>query len=248
MPEGLEQVVVKDLMTEDGNAWDDEILRDLCIDRDINLIKQIHIPIRSREDAWFWLRDEKGEFTVKSCYRILQGENDCSDAMFWKKLWSLHLPGKILNFVWRTCKECLPTAAALVTRKVSISLACPWCRVHNEDADHVLFRCNFAKDVWRMVGLLEVISAVRSANVLEVFKNIFRTCSREQCVLIGVLSWSLWNRRNRWVWDRVNTSVFGVKASATNLLADWKRAQEVRSSSSVQQQLGARVWIKPPAE
>lgn len=97
-------------MTEDGRTWDDEIHRDLCNDKDMNLIKQVSIPIRRGEDSWFWLMDEKGEFTVRSCYRRLQEENDCTKAMFWKKLWSLNFPGKILKFLWRTCRECLPTA------------------------------------------------------------------------------------------------------------------------------------------
>lgn len=47
-----------------------------------------------------------------------------------------------------------------------------------------------------------------------------------------MLCWSLWNRRNKWVWDKVNGSAFGVMAAARNLLRDWREAQ-VRDANSV---------------
>ncbi|WOG91125.1 hypothetical protein DCAR_0310373 [Daucus carota subsp. sativus] len=52
-------------MPED--KWDEDVLNDLCNDRDKRLIKQIPIPIRSRSDSWYWILDDKGEFSVKSC-------------------------------------------------------------------------------------------------------------------------------------------------------------------------------------
>lgn len=54
-------------MDEHGSKWDEDVLNDLCNDRDKRLIKQIPIPIRSRSDSWYWILDDKGEFSVKSC-------------------------------------------------------------------------------------------------------------------------------------------------------------------------------------
>ncbi|KAL8103570.1 hypothetical protein AgCh_027952 [Apium graveolens] len=88
MPEELSEIVVQNLMMEDRREWDDEILRDICNERDMTLIKQIPIPMRSREDTWFWIFDDKGVFTV-----------------------------------------------------------------HVEDSRHVLFNCDFARQVWSSVGL-----------------------------------------------------------------------------------------------
>lgn len=116
MPDQLTNTLVNNLMEENGRGWDDEILRDICNDRDRKLIETIPIPIRSREDSWFWLMEDKDDFTVRSCYRKLQGDIHCPDAIFWKRIWSLKLPSKILNFVWRTCRNCLPTAGALITK------------------------------------------------------------------------------------------------------------------------------------
>ncbi|XP_074374535.1 uncharacterized protein LOC141714938 [Apium graveolens] len=226
MPEELSDTLVYNLMEEDGTRWGDELLRDICNGRDGKLIQQIPIPVRQRNDSWFWLLDVKGEFSVRSCYRQLQGEMDYPNAVFWKKLWSLNLPGKIINFLWRTCRFCLPTAAALATKSVNLSTNCLWCRSCVEDSIHILFECNFAQDVWKSVGLWEVVSVNLNSDVFVTMQKIFSVCRKDQSALVGLFCWSLWNRRNRLVWDRVNTSVFGVKAATLNLFNDWKKAQE----------------------
>ncbi|XP_074360145.1 uncharacterized protein LOC141700235 [Apium graveolens] len=71
--------------------------------------------------------------------------------------------------------------------------------------------------------------------------------TREQCVLTAMIGWSIWNRRNKWVWERVNGSAFGVLAAAQNLLHDWKEAQVANMSNencNLDQSL--KKWRKPP--
>ncbi|XP_074328042.1 uncharacterized protein LOC141665954 [Apium graveolens] len=107
---GLHDATVDGLMMEGQKRWDVEVLNDICNERDRQLIQQIHVPSRGIKDSWYWLLDEKGEFSVKSCYRHLRGERESQDKGFWKKLWGLNLPGKIVNFLWRVCRDVLPTA------------------------------------------------------------------------------------------------------------------------------------------
>lgn len=145
MPEQLKHITVRSLMMQQENKWDDDILNDICNDRDVVLIKRIPLPAFDKQDSRVWLFDDKGVFTVKSCYRKLQGEHNISHGAFWKKLWATKLPGNVVNFMWRACNSCLPTAVALVTKRVQMDIKCPWCRTENEDAIHVLFTCSFAR-------------------------------------------------------------------------------------------------------
>lgn len=80
---------------------------------DKKLIYQIPIPMRSRPDTWFWLLDNKGLFTVRSCYIFLTGESNSHERAVWTKLWKLRLPGKILNFLRRVLRGVLPTVVSL---------------------------------------------------------------------------------------------------------------------------------------
>lgn len=34
--------------------WDDDMLKDIFNENDIQLIKSIHIPAQDREDSWLW--------------------------------------------------------------------------------------------------------------------------------------------------------------------------------------------------
>lgn len=62
--------------------WDLNILTDLFNDTDRLLIQQIHLSSRHRQDSWYWILDNKGEFRVGSSYRRLRGEEICPDRLF----------------------------------------------------------------------------------------------------------------------------------------------------------------------
>ncbi|KAL8149608.1 uncharacterized protein LOC141704125 [Apium graveolens] len=81
----------------------------------------------------------------------------------------------------------------------------------------------------------------------EMFTKIFENGSREQGIEIVMISWSIWNRRNRWVWDRINGSVHGVRYAASHLLRDWKETKLRIDQSKFLEIAGARVWSPPKA-
>lgn len=147
MHKDLEHVTVQNLLDDNQRKWDEEILQDLCNERDMKLIQQIPIPNRSREDTWFWLLENKGDFTVRSYYRRLRREFECHDKNFWKKIWGLQLPGKITNFLWHTCRDVLPTTASLICKNVNMLATCTWCHLRTEDAIHTLFNYCFTREV-----------------------------------------------------------------------------------------------------
>lgn len=80
---------------------------------------------------------------------------------------------------------------------------------------------------------------------LDVLIRVFQTTTRDKSALVAMICWSLWNRRNKWVWDRVNGTAFGVRAAAVNLLSDWSRAREIEHTRRHQMQEESR-WSKPP--
>lgn len=189
--EQLQDIHVQNLFDETQKGWDVDILQDICNERDRNLILQIPIPTRSREDSWYWMLEDKGEFTVRSCYRKIQGEFECADGRFWRKLWGLQLPGKVVNFLWRACRNVLPTAMALHSKHVNLPVLCSWCHIHVEDAVHTLFNCCIAKEVWNSVGLQELVRNTTDDNVMTVLKRIFNAGDKDTCVMVGLFCWSL---------------------------------------------------------
>lgn len=82
MPPELENITVQSLRVPGENNWDEEVLNDIFNSRDGELIKRIPLPVTSRHDSWFWVLDEKGIFTVNSCYRMIQGEHNTPYSTF----------------------------------------------------------------------------------------------------------------------------------------------------------------------
>ncbi|XP_074378628.1 uncharacterized protein LOC141720172 [Apium graveolens] len=222
MPDKLKDITVNSLMDDTGKNWDIELVEDIFNTRDADLIKRVPIPMSEKEDSWFWLLDESGMFTVKSAYRWLQGEYDNTYKSFCNKLWSLKFPGKVMHFLWRVCTGCLPTACALSSKQIVQSVQCPWCRSGIETDTHVLFTCNFARTVWNMTGVQQVLRLLPQEPAFRNLLESFATATREQCVQVGMIAWALWSRRNKWVWEHVNGSAFGVKATATRFITEWR--------------------------
>ncbi|XP_074378191.1 uncharacterized protein LOC141719717 [Apium graveolens] len=79
---------------DDTCRWDVEVIQDIFQSQDAELIMQIPLPVREVPDSWVGLFDEKGEYTVKSGYRWLQGELEDADTSFWccdfaKTVWTM---------------------------------------------------------------------------------------------------------------------------------------------------------------
>lgn len=165
------------------------MLDDLFVARDRDLIKRIPIPLQTTTDSWYWILDDKGEYTVRSCYRFLKGECRDDHSKLWKKIWALKLPNKVVNLIWRLCRGVLPTNAALVAKLVNIAPNCQWCRSHVETDTHITFLCNFAKTVWCMVGMDHVVSCLPNETPTAIFERLFEQSSKEQCTEVAMLCW-----------------------------------------------------------
>lgn len=136
----------------------------------------------------------------------------------------------------------------LATKQVQIDMTCSWCRLCPETDVHVLFHCQIARDVWNEMGLQQFIVMTPYESVFDVVQRAFELGTREQCTLLGLMCWSIWNRRNLLVLERINTSVFGIKTAAMNMFSDWKIAQEQQFAAGDGRgvQLVVKKWEKPP--
>ena len=139
MPQQLEHARVASLMETDRKQWDDELIRDICNERDVELIRSIPLTRQRGEDSWHWILKESRTFSIRSCYRKIQGEQPWGNADFWEKIWKLELPGKVINFTWKVCRSELSTVMALAAKRVQIDTRCFWCLVRSEDATRELF-------------------------------------------------------------------------------------------------------------
>lgn len=128
-------------MVQDQNSWDEDLIHDIFIERDVNLI--LLIPLRnSNADSWFWNKEKLGQYTLKSAYGVLQErkmvhQSSTIDEVL-KKMWNLKIPLKFKNFLLRVLTGSLPTKDQLIVKRVAVLSACPVCNVDYERLLHIV--------------------------------------------------------------------------------------------------------------
>jgi hypothetical protein len=68
----------------------------------------------------------------------------------WKMIWKINASGKMKIHIWRFAQDCIPTGTQMQHHHILVSDACVFCG-REEDVEHALLQCQFAKEVCRQV-------------------------------------------------------------------------------------------------
>ena len=103
-------------------------------------IQKICLPFFSRLDKLVWIKDPKGQFSIKSTYNTCQ-ETSISHSQnpFWKKYWKLKVYDRVKMLLWRIASNVLPTKDNLAKKLGITDTDCPLCNEANEIVTHLFF-------------------------------------------------------------------------------------------------------------
>ena len=152
---------VSDLIDVDRRSWDITKVKSTFLPHEAEVVLGIPISFRLPKDSFIWAWTTHRKFIVKSAYMVAQkwlkerntqsetgGSSDSSKMRsIWKLIWQLNCPNKIKHFMWRACKNILPTKNWLMTRGVGSEDCCALCG-QSEASGYVLWRCHYAKAIW----------------------------------------------------------------------------------------------------
>lgn len=194
------------------SEWDEHLLQSIFYPVDVRRILQI--PIQAFDDFIAWQPNRTGIFSVKTTYHLqwmhtyrvqanmIERPGGSTPLAVWNTLWKLQVPRRIQIFGWRILRGIVPLKAILMNRHVGSNGACPICHQGAEDVKHLLFQCVHAKDVWRRLGMLELIEdstpvdrsgSVVFEHLLSLPDNQLLIHSRvnfKQALVVG--AWYLW--------------------------------------------------------
>jgi hypothetical protein len=206
-PIGLHpETTVSALIKEDTRWWDLTALNYMFSKEEVSIIQSIPVSMSNKEDRCIWRGTKNGQFTVRSAYHLQQELNiqyeasssfkeRCSEV--WSKIWSLQLPGVEKKFLWKACKEILPTRANLFKRKVVDNPLCPICSREPESVLHILWSCDSARDAWCVSSRrLQKKSSMTFGNFFQVVEDTFEQGDSEEIRLFVGIARRLWLRRN----------------------------------------------------
>ncbi|KAL0461284.1 UNVERIFIED_CONTAM: hypothetical protein Slati_0016000 [Sesamum latifolium] len=119
---------VSTLFAEEGEAWNENLVRDVFRPEDVELI--LNVPfLYGRPDTLKWHCEKNGCFSVRNAYQLLlqTGGPMVSSSLgspSWNFIWRAEVPPKVRLFAWKLCRDALPSAARLARRGLSTDMGC----------------------------------------------------------------------------------------------------------------------------
>ena len=179
----------------------------IFVQEEVELIKNLHLPTETCEDNLFWPFTHNGVYNSKFEYRFLKVEGApnvelelvASEKTMWKEVWSLQIPNKMRNLLWRACWNSLPTKQSLVRHTIIDDPLCDRCKMVPETPLHALWSCHELDVVWAD----ESLWACRRTTTFIDFKELLSWMIKRQqnLKLFSVTVWTIWTHRN---WVRAN--------------------------------------------
>ena len=115
--------------------------------------------------------------------------------MIWKLVWSLKCPNKVKHFLWRACKNVLPTKHCLKYRKVILEDNCDLCGEY-ESSGHILWGCRVAREAWSESKLRIGNLDRPPMDFIDVVWLLMTSAGEMDWEKFAVTAWLLWNNRN----------------------------------------------------
>jgi len=165
------------------------------------------------EDNHIWQFSPLGRYSSKSAYEALF----IGAIQFrpWERIWKSWAPGKCKFFMWLVAHDRCWTADRLARKGLPHPEYCLLCDQEEETINHLLLHCVFARQVWFCVlqGLgLQVLAPQPDENSLDdwwenVINRVDGPVKKGLNSIIILVAWSLWNHRNRCVFDGVQPNL-----------------------------------------
>lgn len=179
-------------------------LWDLLYDMEIRL---------EEEDLFVWRFAPNGKYSTKLAYEsFFLGSTEFRP---WRRIWKTWSPPKCRFFLWLVGHDRCWTSDRLARRGLPHSESCPLCDQEEETINHLLVGCVFARQFWFLVlqeaGLQVLAPQPEDSSLDDWWEQAANQCTPSlrkglnSFIVLG--AWTLWNHRNRCVFDGVAPSI-----------------------------------------
>ena len=142
------------------------------------------------------------------------------DKQVWKPIWFMCVQQKVKNFIWRACRNAMPTKLALVRRTIISKPMCERCNSAEEDPIHALWSCSELDSVWSDQSLWSFRGRVGFVDFKESIS--WMIAEGKPLELFAVMAWMIWNQRNHVRLHRPAAAFHQVAALASTSLTKFQ--------------------------
>ena len=132
-----------------NTEWDVPKLTSIWPQHVVDQIKTIYISKKDKEDHIIWTLNGNGTFTTASARQLCNQKiiNSGNNHNIFNWLWSLKIPHKLQNFMWKAITDALPTTERLNRFYNKVPNSCVLCDQADETLNHFFFECPYTLDM-----------------------------------------------------------------------------------------------------
>jgi hypothetical protein len=228
------------------------------------VIYSIPLCTQRQEDCWAWHYERKGIFSVRSAYWMLIHNREKREAWIensagkssykskekeWTDLWSVKVPSKVWNFLWRLARHSLATTDVCHHRHMAEASVCTLCG--SEDSrKHSLLECNMARCVWALEGeeMLELLQSFQLSDAKSWLAEMLNTLSHSQRTCVVVILWAIWHARRKAIHEEIYQSPLSTKCFVDSYIEELASMQSEQPKGKVALVMGnpKPQWLAPP--
>ena len=206
-------LVVADILTREIREWNKTRIGELLPELSSHILS-LRPSILGANDSYIWPLQKSGNYTVKLGYfstRVINTpvarlQSQPEETLNWKKyIWNPPLLPKIKFFLWKAVTNTLPTGLNLQTRGVLVNTNCLRCG-EAESISHILFHCNFAKKMWKLVPWQNTVDTNETSTFSRMIQEAIRWRNLPPFDTSGNafpwFCWVIWTSRNLAIFEK----------------------------------------------
>ncbi|KAA3480967.1 reverse transcriptase [Gossypium australe] len=238
---------VAELINSQTREWKREVVEDTFGADEANKILRIPLALHPHEDFRVWRDDPSGVFSVKNTYKLLQNVDPSAYAIqliygnFYKKLWGMDLPKKIIITIWKVSWNYIPTRLNLSLKQLTSDASCPRCGLGVESLLHLFRDCSKSVSMWSELTEIQILYD-QNLDFKQWLTSSVANFSLVSSRLFYVALWVIWGERNAWIHERKCRTGKEIADFVRNYITEIDRANtKIVNSPKVQ-----RSWKHPP--
>ncbi|KAF7839015.1 ribonuclease H [Senna tora] len=188
------------LFMQDSKTWNVPLIMQNFEPTIAKAILSIPLSKTGAVDVWMWKFSNNGVFNVKSAYKAIHKSYETSNGwrvykLVWKRIWNMNVTPIVKNFMWRACRNILPTCVNLKGRGLDIDEKCFICNDSCETTLHALCDCSNVQGLWRdsSIGM----GATNEMSFIEWLKGQMEKLSTKDFDIMCIMMHRVWDRRNK---------------------------------------------------
>lgn len=196
----------------------------------LNKIISSFNPVRGRRDAWVWIKESEGRFSVSSAYEAIIDHHPELEEEAFKCLWKISAPSNAIALGWRVLLDKIASKTNLFKRNVLVGeVLCSLCSSAAESTFHLFFSCACSSQVWSLVLKWLGFKFVFPGSSLDHFNQFVGAmcCSNKTGLALIWLAviFQIWNGRNGAIFRGVSFDSTAVFDMIQHKAWEWLRAK-----------------------